>query len=897
MFRCPRSKIGVQLLVTFAFSMALSMGTLSYIAARMVVGFGEYSASRNEESLRENAKAFMARITHEQAMRYESVFAKLAGASYLVADQAAFFLNNEIRYGASPLDPAEEMFVHPRNQIFTNARNAKTMVLYWASPVISPEIDLRIRTLSHIDPLLEAVKKANPESVACYIVAEPGISRYSPNIHGVEKLPPVTDFNIKDATWYVIAKPENNPGRETVWSNIYLDSVGQGLTTTASTPIYGQNGEFLGAAGVDITLDSIMEEILANIPSCHKIKGLFSFLIDNQGRLIAFPPEILDMFEIDIDRDKLVNASVTLDRSLLDSANPEIVKIGEKIIEADYHSARYELKGHPLIFSSHVMPSTGWRLGIVVPESNLFAPVAEVRDALDSTVDRMTRKFLLFAAIFIVVSIVFILAFFIRTFVRPLEKLALGAARVREGELSTHVEIDLKNEIGSLARLFNNMVEALRQAREREKRHAESLERKVKDRTLEIEKKNEELESMLRTLEQEVLERKLAEKEKEELQSQLFQTQKMKSMGTLSGGIAHEFNNILSIILGNTELAIDDIPKSNEARGFLSEVRNACLRGKDIVLQLLSFTRKSPEKKQQLDLPAIAKDAVKFLRASIPANIEFNERFSEECPPLTGDRTLIHQLIANLCNNAAQAMEDKGGIVEIRVERAAAKERLFSCNQILEPGEYARLSVADSGHGIPDDIIAHIFDPFFTTKDVNVGTGMGLAVAYGIVKSHGGFIKVDSQPGKGAVFSCYFPPSAHAPADVAEKTTKLRKGVESILVVDDEQALANTIKLQLERLGYVVSAYTDPAKALEDFKADPKKFDLAITDMAMPGMYGDRFLAELKKTNADIKTIVCTGYSKKIDEEKAAQIGADAFLMKPLDVATLAETVRKALDG
>ncbi len=897
MFKWPRSKIGVQLLITFAFSMALSMGALSYIAARMVVGFGEYSVSRNEESLRENAKAFMARITHEQAMRYESVFAKLAGASRLIADQAAFFLNDEARYGASPLDPSEKLVAHPRNRIFTNARTGKTMVLYWASADLSPEMDLRIRTLSHLDPLLESVKKANIESVACYVVAEPGISRYYPNIHGVEKLPPTTDFNIKDAAWYVIAKPENDPERETVWSNIYRDSVGHGLMTTASTPVYGENGEFFGVAGVDITLDSIMEQILENIPSCHKIQGLFSFLIDNRGRLIAFPPESLDLFEIDIDRDKLVNASVTLNRSLLDSANPEIVKIGKKIIETDYHSARYELKGHPLIVSSHVMPSTGWRLGIVVPESNLLASVAEVREALDSTVDRMTRKFLIFAAVFIVVSIVFILAFFIRTFVRPLEKLAKGAARVKEGKLSTHVEIDSKNEIGSLARRFNNMVDALQKAREREKRHAESLERKVKDRTLEIEKKNEELESTLRSLEQEILERKATEKEKVELQSQLFQTQKMKSMGTLSGGIAHEFNNILSIILGNIELALDDIPKSNEASNFLSEVRNACLRGKDLVLQLLSFTRKSPEKKQPIDLPEIAKDAVKFLRASIPANVEFKERFSEDCPPLTGDRTHIHQLVVNLCNNAAQAMEDKGGIVEISVERAVAPKRLFSCNQILEPGVYARLSVADSGHGIPEEILAHIFDPFFTTKDVNVGTGMGLAVAYGIVKSHGGFIKVDSEPGKGAVFSCYFPPSPQAPGDAPEKRKKLPRGVESVLVVDDEQALANTIKLQLERLGYAVSAYTDPVKALEDFKADPKKFDLAITDMAMPEMYGDQFIAELKKSNADIKTIVCTGYSNKINKEKAAQIGADAFLMKPLDAATLAETVRRAIDG
>ena len=462
------------------------MVSLIYVATQMVGKFGEFSASINEANIRDNANAFMARITHEQAMRYESTFEKLALSSALVAKRAAFFLENMTLYGKMPLKPNEKLVIYPHNGIFSNDRSERTMVLYWGSPAMSPGINEQINTLSHLDPLLETVKEGNPESVACYAVTEPGISRYYPNIHGVEKLPPTTKFDIRNANWYVIAKPENNPERKTVWSNIYLDSVGQGLLTTASTPLYSKSGQYVGAAGIDITLDTIVKDILEHIPSCHGMEDMFSFLVDNQGRIIAFPQEYLGMFGIKIDQNKLVDPTVILKHSLLDSSNAEIKKIGKSMLEKKHQVSRLILDRQSYILSSHFMPSTGWRLGTVVPESAILASVQETRNALDSTVESMATRFTLLTILFLIVSIIVMAILAIKSFIRPLGKLSKGAQRVKEGDLTTHVDIDTKDEIGAVTQTFNNMVDTLREAKEREKEYTQALEQKVRDRTQEI---------------------------------------------------------------------------------------------------------------------------------------------------------------------------------------------------------------------------------------------------------------------------------------------------------------------------------------------------------------------------------------------------------------------------
>lgn len=384
--------------------------------------------------------------------------------------------------------------------------------------------------------------------------------------------------------------------------------------------------------------------------------------------------------------------------------------------------------------------------------------------------------------------------------------------------------------------------------------------------------------------------------ERKKLQSLVEQVHKMEAIGTLSGGIAHEFNNILGIILGNAELAMDDIPENNPTYEFLSEVKNASIRGKDIVRQLLRFSHKSDLKKQAIDIGKVVRESIKFLRASIPSSIEFEENITDDVITIKGDKTQIHQIMMNLCNNASQSMEEMGGKLKIVLEKQHLYEKRLFLGQQIEPGYYAKLIVEDAGKGIPSKVLKNIFDPFFSTKSADEGSGMGLAVVYGIVKGHDGFIEIESLINSGAKVICYFPITNEVPNDVNETTEPPIEGHGNILFVDDEVSLVKMGKLQLEKLGYEVVATSDPSKVLEEFKANPNKYDLVITDMTMPKMTGDRLIKELRKIKASVKTIICTGYSYRMNEENVVQIGATDYIMKPIDRKKLAETVRKVLD-
>ncbi len=394
-----------------------------------------------------------------------------------------------------------------------------------------------------------------------------------------------------------------------------------------------------------------------------------------------------------------------------------------------------------------------------------------------------------------------------------------------------------------------------------------------------------------------ITERKRAEEEKQRLEAQLRQAQKMEAVGTLAGGIAHEFNNILGIILGYAELAKDDIPEWNPARFNLDEIKAASLRAKGVVRQLLAFSRKTEENHQPLNLDPVVKEAIKFLRSSIPTNIEIRQNIAEGCHKVIADPTQIHQIILNLSTNAAHAMEEMGDILEFSLQNITLDESTRNSNSKLQPGKNVLLEVSDKGSGIPAEILDRIFDPYFTTKEVGKGTGMGLAVVHGIVEAHGGCIQVQSDPGRGTMFKIFFPATKEENRSALEIEEDLPTGNERILFIDDEQSIATLGRLVLEGLGYQVQAETNPTKALEVFASNPEQFDLIITDTTMPGITGDQLLKKVLQIRPDMKTILCTGYSERVDEEKAIALGAKAYALKPLDRKQLAITVREILDS
>ena len=390
----------------------------------------------------------------------------------------------------------------------------------------------------------------------------------------------------------------------------------------------------------------------------------------------------------------------------------------------------------------------------------------------------------------------------------------------------------------------------------------------------------------------------LNDKTKEKLlEAELQQARKMEAIGTLAGGIAHDFNNILGIILGNAELAMDDVPEWNPSRQNLDEIRKACLRAKDVVRQILSFSRKSESEQKSFNIASVVTESLKLLRASIPTSIDIRQYISNDVVDILGDPTQFHQIMMNLCTNASHAMENEGGTLEVAVENTTIDADTASRYPELYPGPYVQLRVSDTGDGISPEVIDRIFDPYFTTKDVGKGTGLGLSVVHGIVNSHNGKITVESKPGKGTTFNIWFPAIQREIKDEPKRLKELPTGSETILFVDDEGAMVNLNQQRLERLGYTVIPKTDPSLALDFFRTNPDQIDLIITDMAMPYMTGDKLTQEILNMRPDMPIILCTGYSEKMSEDRAREIGIRKYIEKPIAKETLAMSVREVLDG
>ncbi len=384
--------------------------------------------------------------------------------------------------------------------------------------------------------------------------------------------------------------------------------------------------------------------------------------------------------------------------------------------------------------------------------------------------------------------------------------------------------------------------------------------------------------------------------DRKKMEVELAQSHKMEAIGTLAGGIAHDFNNILAAILGYADMAKDDTPDHSPAKYQIEQVLKAGNRAKDLVKHILSFSRKEARERSTVQIYLLAKEALKLLRASIPTTIEIRENIDSQCGNILAEPTQIHQVLMNLCTNAAQSMDETGGVLEVGLFSAQLSADDLVNEPNMKSGHYVRLIVKDSGTGIDQNIIDRIFDPYFTTKDVGKGSGMGLAVVIGIVKSHDGMVTVDSKLGEGTTFNVYLPIVEEQVKEEIEDAGPLLMGKEKILIVDDEETMVDMTKQRVERLGYQVTTKTSSIEALELFRSQPDAFDLVITDQTMPKLTGEQLAKELMDIRPNIPIILCTGYSSKVDAEKANLIGISAFIMKPVDKKELSLTIRNVLD-
>ncbi|MFH2128875.1 MAG: ATP-binding protein [bacterium] len=411
------------------------------------------------------------------------------------------------------------------------------------------------------------------------------------------------------------------------------------------------------------------------------------------------------------------------------------------------------------------------------------------------------------------------------------------------------------------------------------------LHRRIREQAKELEKENT-------TLENEITKRIQAEERQFAIEKQLRQSQKMEAIGTLAGGIAHDFNNILGIILGYTEMLLDSSSADSREKGYLERIQAAGERAADLVKQILTFSRVESQEFKPLRLDRFLKEVLDMIRATLPTNIEIREVFGDDLSPVMANATQIHQVIINLCTNAAHAMKDKGGLLEIRLAEA-----VLPSGQVPSPnpgeGRYLKLTIRDNGCGIAPEVRERIFDPFFTTKDVGEGTGLGLSVVHGIIEDHQGWITVESALGIGTTFDLFLPVAEASlqPEPIEEALES--PGKEHILIVEDETDLADYYEASLKKIGYHVTVQSNGDEALNAFRAHPDRFDLVFTDQTMPKMTGVQLTGEIRGIRPDIPIILATGHVNSITSEDAASLGIQYLLRKPIRIGSLVHLIQQ----
>lgn len=450
-----------------------------------------------------------------------------------------------------------------------------------------------------------------------------------------------------------------------------------------------------------------------------------------------------------------------------------------------------------------------------------------------------------------------IVSYLVRRVTNPLRQLRDTAEAVGRGDFSGRVEVTSRDECGELAIVFNQMTSNLNISREQLQQTVETL---------------------------------------KATQAQLVQGEKLRAIGTLAGGIAHDFNNILGAILGFGELVLEDIPAQSRTARNMRQVVKAGQRAKDLVRQILAFSRQSEPQRATVRLSAMIEETLKLLRATIPVTIQIESRVNTGTDTVVADSTQLHQVLMNLGTNASHAMREKGGTLTVTLDDFIVPSTGSPAAPQLKPASYLRLAVIDTGHGMEQAVIERIFEPFFTTKPVGEGTGLGLSVVHGIIESHGGEITVASEPGKGTTFSIFLPRAdANTNATVAADEP-VHGSQERILVVDDEEPLVNMMQQKLTRLGYEVVAYHDSAAALRDFKSNPHRFDVVITDQTMPRLTGADLAREIIQLRPGTPIILCSGSGQALIKWDSLRPLVRDCVLKPINFGELSRSIRRVLE-
>ena len=653
-----------------------------------------------------------------------------------------------------------------------------------------------------------------------------------------EENDPTDTYDPRQRPWYIKAKKQG----KIVWTDPYVFFTSQKPGITIAGPVYRNNNQLQGIVGVDIQIDQL-STFMAKLRIG---KHGRAFMMNGNMDVVAFP----DLSKITHEnaafpgRTRLVKITEIddpLSRSAFAAVDWKKDADGKLDIK-DPLFAKFTFDGHEYnaMFTPFPDKLWPWIIGVYLPEDDYLGEI------------KSNRLFNILVTLGVSAAATIVALLFAGSIIRPVAELEKETRATRLQDLSPSPPIQsVYKEIQDTADSFAAMKAALR-------KHGE---------------------------------------EKEQLEKQIRHSQKMEAIGTLAGGVAHDFNNILYPIMGYTEMAMDGLAEENPTRQNLEEVLTAAKRARRLVEQILTFSRPDHQGRIPIKLQPIIKESLALLRATLPSTIDIRQEIDGSASPVLADPTQMQQVILNLCTNAFHAMQPTGGTLTVRLGEVRIDAEAQDEWGDAESKVFVKLCIADTGSGMTKETLERIFEPYFTTKRFGEGSGMGLAVVHGIVSSHDGSVRVLSTPGSGTRVEILLPLTERTADEMQQRIVDVKRGRERILLVDDEVQIVRMLEQMLTQLGYSVQSFMDSISALECFDESPYSFDLVITDMTMPKLTGDIMAKEMLKIRPDVPIILCTGFSDLIDEQKAVEMGLRKLIIKPVVKNELAETIRTVLDA
>lgn len=650
---------------------------------------------------------------------------------------------------------------------------------------------------------------------------------------------PQDTYDPRVRPWYTKAARE----KKIVWTDPYVFFTSQKPGITIAGPVFQDKKLLKGIVGVDIEID----QLSTFIGKLRIGKNGRAFMMNRNEDVVAFPDlEKITMANPEAPgKTRLVKISEIddpLSRKAFEAVNWQRNASGKLVIDKPLF-AKFEngSETYTVMFTPFIDEQWPWVIGVYIPENDYLGAI------------KANGAYIVLMTVIISIIATVVSLFVGRGIIRPMAALEQEALAVREHRLDpTPMPRSVYKEIQETADAFARMKAAL----------------------------------------------KAHEAEKSRLERQIRHSQKMEAIGTLAGGVAHDFNNILYPIIGFTEMAMDELSEEAGSRESMQEVLIAAHRAQDLIHQILTFSRLDAPDRIPLEIPPLITEALNLLRATLPANVTIEKEIDPQCRPVLANPSQIQQIIMNLCTNAFHAMPPQGGIITVTLEEVHMASEEPPRDQNPDVANYAKLTVRDTGSGMPAEIRERIFEPYFTTKTTGDGTGMGLAVIHGIIKAYDGDIQVRSTPGLGSVFEIFLPcTTREVPETAPVGTPPPPAGNERILLVEDEVQTVKMLEKMLKGLGYQPRAFTDAQAALAEFEKNPSAFDLVITDLTMPKVTGDVLAQRMLQARQDLPIIMCTGFSPLMDEDQARALGICSLIYKPMDRTALAMAVRQALDS